>query len=123
MLQRLQGGKTSETLAPCITLEEVQALCEECAQVRVEEPVQHYILNLVRATREDEELVLGASPRGTVALHRTAQAYAFLEGRNYVLRDDVKRLAPHVLNHRVIAAGGRRATVVMKRLLDSVAVP
>ncbi|MEY2976387.1 MAG: AAA family ATPase [Prochlorotrichaceae cyanobacterium] len=123
MLKRLQVGKTFETLEPCISLAEVESLCDECAAVRVEEPVQQYILNLVRATRETEELVLGASPRGTVALHRTTQAYAFLDGRDYVLPDDVKLLAPHVLNHRVIAAGGRRATTVMKRLLGAVAVP
>ena len=58
-----------------------------------------------------------------MALHSTAQAYAFLEGREYVLPDDVKFLAPHVLNHRVIAAGGRRAATVMKGLLAAVPVP
>lgn len=123
MLQRIQGGHTLEELTPCISLEEVQTLCQQCQQVRVELPLQQYILDLVRATRNHEELTLGVSPRGTVALQRTAQALAFLEGREFALPDDVKRLAPHVLTHRVIPAGGRRAATVINRLIDSIAVP
>ena len=123
MLKRLQMSKTFEDLQPCISLEEVQTLCQECAAIRVEESLQQYMLNLVRATREDEELTLGASPRGSVALHRASQALAFLEGRDYVIPDDVKFLAPHVLNHRVMPVGGRRASTVMSRLLKSIPVP
>jgi MoxR-like ATPase len=122
MLQRLQAGSSFEDLQPCISLEELQALCKAAATVAVKPEAQEYIIRLVRATRDDEELTLGASPRGTVALQRTAQAWAFLEGRDYVIPDDIKTLAPHVLTHRVIAAGGRRAKTVITRLLNSVPV-
>jgi MoxR-like ATPase len=85
--------------------------------------LQEYILNLVRASRETEEVMLGVSPRGTVALQRTAQALAFLDDRDYAIPDDVKFLAPHVLSHRLIPAGGRRAKTIVEQLLRSVPIP
>lgn len=106
MLQRLQFGSSFGTLQPCISLVEIEELRRQCAQVRVEPPLQQYLLNLVRATREDAEITLGISPRGTVTLQRATQALAFLEGRDYVIPDDVKFLVPHVLCHRLIPAGG-----------------
>ncbi|GET42432.1 AAA family ATPase [Microseira wollei] len=123
MLQRLQQGVTVDELKPCISLEEVQQLQHLCQQVKVETPLQQYILNLVRATREDEEITLGVSPRGAVALQRATQALAFLEGRDYAIPDDVKFLTTHVLCHRLIPTGGRRAKTIVERLMGSVAIP
>jgi MoxR-like ATPase len=123
MLQRISEGVTVDDLEPCIGLEEMQELRDFSAKVRVETSVQQYILNLVRATRSDEEITLGVSPRGAVALHRATQAFAFLEGRDFAIPDDVKFLAPHVLSHRLIAAGGRRSRTIVERLLRSVTVP
>lgn len=123
MLQRLQGGTAVDELQPCISLDDVRELQRLCFQVKVEASLQQYMLNLVRATREDEEITLGISPRGTVALYRAAQALAFLESRDYALPDDVKYLAPHVLAHRMIPAGGRRARAIVDRLLKSVPIP
>lgn len=123
MLQRLQAGVAVDELQPCISLEEVQELRRLSNQVKVETPLQQYILNLVRATREDEEITLGVSPRGTVSLQRAAQALAFLEGRDYAIPDDVKFLAPHVLAHRLIPTGGRRAKTIVERLLRSLPIP
>ncbi|UZQ53180.1 MoxR family ATPase [Trichothermofontia sichuanensis B231] len=123
MLKHWQARVTVEDLTPCITLEEVEALQQAVRQVRVEESVQQYILNLVRSTREDEEITLGVSPRGAVALQRSTQALAFLAGREFALPDDVKFLAPYVLAHRLIPAGGRKAQGIIDRLLQSVPVP
>ncbi|MBW4623778.1 MAG: MoxR family ATPase [Cyanosarcina radialis HA8281-LM2] len=123
MLQRLQVGVTADELKPCISQEEVQELKRLCALVKVEIPLQKYILNLVRATRQDEEITLGVSPRGAVALQRATQALAFLEGRDYAIPDDAKFLAPYVLSHRMIPAGGRRAKTIVERLLHSVPIP
>ncbi|HEY9695292.1 MAG TPA: MoxR family ATPase [Oculatellaceae cyanobacterium] len=123
MLQRLQDGMTFEDLQPCISTEEVTELKQLCGRVKVETPLQQYILNLVRATRADEEVTLGASPRGAVALQKATQALAFLEGRDYAIPDDVKFLAPHVLSHRIIPAGGRRAKTIVERLLRSISIP
>ncbi len=123
MLQRLQEGVTVEELQPCIALEEVLELRRLCGKVKLETSLQQYILNLVRATREDEEITLGVSPRGAVALQRSTQALAFLAGREYAIPDDVKYLAVPVLSHRLIPAGGRRAKTVVERLLRSVPIP
>jgi MoxR-like ATPase len=123
MLQRLQGGMSVDELQPCIAPEELAELQGLCLKVRVEVPIQQYILNLVRATRHDEEVSLGVSPRGAVALQRASQALAFLEGREYVIPDDVKFLVPHVLSHRMIAIGGRRTISIVERLLRSIPIP
>jgi MoxR-like ATPase len=123
MLERLSDSFAIEDLQPCISLSEVQELRRLCAAVKVEASLQQYIVDLVRSTREDEEITLGVSPRGAVALYRASQALAFMEGRDYATPDDVKDLAPHVLSHRLIPAGGRRAKTIVDRLLRSVAIP
>ena len=123
MLQNLQAGFKVADLQPCITLEEVQALRQACSQVTVEASLQQYILELVRTTRQDQEITLGVSPRGTVALQKASQALAFILGREYALPDDVKFLAPHVLCHRLIPRGGRNAKTIVERLLRSVPIP
>ena len=123
MLERLSDTFAVEDLQPCISLEEVQELRRLSAAVKVEGSLKQYIVDLVRSTREDEEITLGVSPRGAVALHRASQALAFMEGRDYGTPDDVKYLAPHVLSHRLIPAGGRRAKAIVDRLLRSVPIP
>jgi len=122
MLQRLQNSLNVVHLQPCITPAQVQGLRQLCAQVKVETSLQQYMLNLVRATRQDEEITLGVSPRGTVALQRATQALAFLNGRDYAIPDDVKFLAPHVLSHRLIPTGGRKAKTIVERLLRSIPI-
>ena len=123
MLQRLQAGVKVDDLQPCISLDEVQELRKLCSQVKVETSLQQYILDLVRATREDEEIALGVSPRGTIALQRATQALAFLSDRTYAIPDDIKLLAPHVLSHRLIPSGGRKAKTVVEKLLRQVSIP
>ncbi|MEO9127210.1 MAG: MoxR family ATPase [Microcoleus sp.] len=123
MLERLSDTFAVEDLQPCISLEEVQELRRLCAAVQVEGSLKQYIVDLVRSTREDEEITLGVSPRGAVALHRASQALAFISGRDFATPDDVKELAPHVLSHRLIPAGGRRAKTIVDKLLKSVPIP
>jgi len=123
MLKRLESPSNLATLQPCLSLEDVQALRQSCAQVRVETPLQQYIVDLVRATRQDEEIALGASPRGTVALQRASQALAFLLGRDYVIPDDVKFLVPYVLRHRLIPTSGRNSNPIIGRLLHATPIP
>jgi len=122
MLQQQKNRVEVEKLQPCITLEEVMNLRSQVNQVKVQETLQHYIVNLVRASREDEDIVLGVSPRGTVALQRATQALAFLDNRDYTTPDDVKKLAPHVLSHRLIPAPGRKGKTVVEKLLRSVPI-
>lgn len=122
MLQRQQAGDLAHDLEPCLSLEEVRELQRGCSAVAVGEAVQRYLLRLVRSTRQDAEISLGVSPRGAVAMQRAVRSRAFLRGRDYVLPDDVKALAPAVLAHRLIPAGGKNALGIMDRLLESVPV-
>jgi MoxR-like ATPase len=131
MLKRMQVGKIgSAQLEPCITPEEVLEIRQLCAKVPVSDATSQYIVNIVRATRNDEEITLGVSPRGTSALLRSVQSYAFIQQMldpnrksDYVLPDDVKFLAPFVLGHRIMTAGRRSPKKIIQRLLDVVPVP
>ncbi|ACK72403.1 ATPase associated with various cellular activities AAA_3 [Gloeothece citriformis PCC 7424] len=122
MLQKHHNHLSVNELEPCISLEEVKELQRLVSQVKVTTDLQYYILNLVRASRNHEEITLGISPRGTVVLQKASQALAFLRDRDYVIPDDVKFLAPHVFSHRLIPASGRSARTIVKKMLDSVAV-
>ena len=122
MLQKQLAPTKISDLQHCITLEEVKELQQLCTEVKVTTQLQKYIINLIRASREDDEIALGVSPRGTVALQRAAQALAFLEGRDYAIPDDVKFLAPNVLSHRLIATGGRSTKAIISRLIRSVPI-
>lgn len=120
MLQH-QGNKV-EDLSTSLSPQDILTLQQQVLEVKVATPLQQYILSLVRASREDEDVTLGVSPRGAVSLQRTTQALAFLEGRDYAIPDDVKFLAPYVLSHRLITAGGRKEKMIIERLLRSVPV-
>lgn len=82
--------------------QQLPELAKQVWQVHVDDTIRHYIVRLVFATRQHGDLLLGASPRGSHALYRAAQAYAAVNGRDYALPDDVKRLAPYILAHRCI---------------------
>lgn len=122
MIQRLQSSTKVTEIEPCITPLEIQELQKACREIRVEPELQDYILRLVRSTREDSEITLGSSPRGTVAMVRSIQAYAYIQGRDYAIPDDVKFLAPYVLAHRLIPTSGRQARSIIDRLLTQVPV-
>ncbi|HBG74314.1 MAG: AAA family ATPase [Chloroflexi bacterium GWB2_49_20] len=101
---------------------------EVIKKIYVSAPVKKYIVNLVSQTRQNDDLYLGASPRGSLALFRTGQALAFLRGRNYVLPDDIKNMAPYVLSHRVIVGPSARlrelsSTKIIEEILENVPVP
>jgi MoxR-like ATPase len=116
-----------ERVETVLTPEEAQALQTERMRVWVSPPVREYIVTLAHATRDQFEVRLGVSPRGSLALQRAAQAVAAIEGREYVLPDDVKRLALPVLAHRMVMQTGDSrdgaAETLLQRLLDEVPVP
>jgi MoxR-like ATPase len=128
ILHRFRGGNPLDELPAVISASELAAMQRAVREVHVSEAVEDYIVRLVRASRLHASLELGASPRATLALYRCAQAMAAVRGRGYVLPDDVKRLAPSVLTHRVIATAqarlrGRGAGDVIADLLNTVPVP
>ena len=122
-------GEPVQDLEPVIECEQVAALQEAVRTIIFEESVGDYLLEIVHKTRESDELRVGVSTRGALSLYRSAQALALIEGRQFVVPDDVKRLAPLVLSHRVILKGflrtGQReaAEAVIRRLVEQTAVP
>ncbi|MBL0057984.1 MAG: MoxR family ATPase [Elusimicrobia bacterium] len=131
-LEILRNGidaQAAERLAPVADAVLMRKGIESVRAVRVDPALDEYVLALVRETRESPFLELGASPRGALALRRSAQANAFLEGRDYVLADDIKSLAVAVLAHRVVPRGSdgepesEAARRVVEELLARVPVP
>ncbi|MGH7428047.1 MAG: AAA family ATPase [Candidatus Methylomirabilaceae bacterium] len=106
ILRAPAASATLERLHPVLSAEELLGLQEIVERVRVEESLADYLMAIVEATRRHEGLTLGVSPRGALALYRAAQALALIEGRDYCIPDDVKRLALPVLAHRVLIKGG-----------------
>jgi MoxR-like ATPase len=102
MLTRLQKGHPIDDLQPVARAEDVLACQEEVRGVHVDEKIKKYILDIVHASREHEDILLGGSPRASIALFRTGQALAAIQGRDFVTPDDVKRMAHPVLAHRII---------------------
>jgi MoxR-like ATPase len=102
MLQRLQHGHPIDDLQTVVSAAEVQSCIETVRDIYVDDKIRKYILQIVHGTREHDDVYLGGSPRASIALFRTAQASAAIGGRNFVLPDDVKKMALPVLGHRVI---------------------
>ena len=122
-------GEPIDSLEPVLSVEQIVELREAVRQVAVDETIEEYLLDIVEATRRSDELHVGVSTRGSLCLCRAAQARAMVEGRDFVVPDDVKRLAVPVLAHRVLPRGyqrgGRRDAVeaLVTRLVDKVPVP
>jgi len=115
-------------LQTVLSQDDVVQFQSQVRNVRVEKVVSRYIVEIVRQTRNDGRLKLAVSPRGSLMLFRASQAAAFAAGRDYVLPDDVQRLAPFVLSHRLILTpktkyGGTTAKEIVNEILNSVAVP
>jgi MoxR-like ATPase len=102
MLGRLQHGHPIEDIDPVVTAAEWVACQEAVRDIHVDDKVRRYMLDIVHGTRMHDDIHLGGSPRASIALFRTAQALAALQGRKFVLPDDVKRMVQPVLAHRII---------------------
>ena len=124
MLDRYIHAKALEEIGAVGRIEEIRALQEECRAVYVHPDLRDYMVNLVQATRQGEQAA-GVSPRGTLALLRASQGWAMIEGRNFVVPEDVKQVAVPVLAHRLLSAYGseKSNTELIRGLLQSVALP
>ena len=122
-------GEPVEFLKPVLKADHVVEMQRAVRNVRVEEPIADYLLDLVHATREHEDLHVGVSTRGALMLYRAAQSLALVTGRTYVIPDDVKFLAAPVLSHRVVgksflqAGQFAAAEAVIKDIVDRLRVP
>lgn len=110
VLARYMEADPLDTLSSVVTLEDLQLAREEATKVYVHKCIQEYIVDLVAETRVGTSVVMGVSPRGSLALLKCAKAYAALSGREYVVPDDVKAVAPYVLSHRIILGYGDNET-------------
>jgi MoxR-like ATPase len=117
---------------PVLTLSELKQAQEAVAEVAVADKLLDYVMALVQRTRVSRDLVLGVSPRGAQGFFRAVQAHALVAGRPFATPDDVKKIAPAVLAHRILASAtgryegtgaGRREREALRKILDEVAVP
>lgn len=128
ILERVQENNLIEQVQSVISKEELQRFQQEVRLTHVDGSIKEYIVQLTQATRAHQSVYLGASPRGSLALLRASQALAFIRGRNYVIPDDVKYLAPFTLEHRMILKSESRlsgATVskVLRDIIGQIKVP
>lgn len=128
MLERTSENHPIESVAPVMSREELIGIQDEVKEVYIDKNVQQYIINLVTRTRKNSAIYLGVSPRGSIALMKAAKAYAFVLGRDYVLPDDVKFLAPYVLSHRIILTSeakydGVKSEEVVESIVKTTHIP
>jgi len=128
ILKRFKTENPLDELQPVITREELDEAKKIFEVVKVSEEISEYLILIAHATRSHSEVELGVSPRGTMALFNAVQATAAIQGRDYVLPDDVKMMAVPVLAHRLILNSnavitGRKATEVIEHILKEAPVP
>lgn len=128
ILHRFKYSEPLTELQPVVTAAEFSALQSAVRQVRWQPEVERYLLAIIRATRHHDAIQLGVSPRGTLALYRTCEAYAAIQGRDFVQPDDIKYLAPAVLGHRLLPTSrnrmrGKRAGEIVSEIIQAIPVP
>ncbi|MFI8578210.1 AAA family ATPase [Rossellomorea aquimaris] len=128
VLHRAQKNPPIDELEPVMTLEELRYIQGEVKDVLVDDTIKKYIVEIANRTRIHANVYLGASPRGSIALMKACQAYAFLRGRDYVVPDDVQYLAPFVFSHRIIMKSEARyegitPEEVVERVMARIPVP
>ncbi len=128
MLDMLEHGHPLDKLEPVVSAADLVACQRAVREVHVDEKIRRYLMQIVHETREHDELSLGGSPRASLALFRTGQAMAAILGRNFVLPDDIKRVAPSVLTHRLIVRPESRlrkvtSASIVEEILGEIPVP
>lgn len=120
LLKRFMQQDPLQSLEPIATQAELIAASHAYQQVAISDEVLEYLLTIVEATRQDEEIVMGVSPRGSQALLKAAQVHAILRGREYVTPDDIKKMAIPVLAHRLTLRGFQRESNANERVLEKI---
>ena len=128
ILMRNEQNVQPKDLQQVITCEEIVELSEQIKDIYCSKPIQEYILNIVEATRNVDYIKLGVSPRGSIAMYKMAKALAFVKGRDYVVPDDIKLLAPYVFSHRIMLSPKGKSVVksneeAIEKIVMNVEVP
>lgn len=124
----MHGKQAKKEIGAIVNGNEIVQLIQMCDCVRVDRSVASYIVHIVTATRTNSDVKLGSSPRGSIALYALSRAYALYQGRNYVLPEDVKYLAPYVLAHRLILTHTAKTEKkdpadIIRKIASAVVVP
>ncbi|EAQ80026.1 AAA family ATPase [Blastopirellula marina] len=129
ILESHRRGEPVTELTPVLHSDQIKQLQAAVREIEMNDSIHEYLLDIIEATRDTDDLQVGASTRAAISLYRAAQSLAMIEGREFVVPDDVKQLAVSVLAHRVIPKGylhaGQREAVetIVSRIVDEVAVP
>ncbi|MFD2680060.1 AAA family ATPase [Bacillus seohaeanensis] len=128
VLQRAQKTPPIENLQPAITIEELKTIQQEVKEVFVDDTIKKYIVDIANKTRIHTNVYLGVSPRGSIALMKACQAYAYIQGRDFIIPDDVQYLAPFIFAHRIILKSeakyeGITTEEVIDRVIARIPVP
>lgn len=128
ILLRNENNIQPKQLSQVISCDDIVMLSEKVNNVYCSESIREYIVNITEATRNADLIKLGVSPRGSIAMYKMAKAYAFVKGRDYVLPDDIKALAPYVFSHRIMLTSKGKSAVTdneqaIREILKMVMVP
>lgn len=125
ILSRYKESNPIDTLKNSVSMDDIEFVKKNFNKVNISKEVTSYLMNIVEATRNDNAIQIGVSPRGTLALFRASQAMAAVSGRDYVIPEDIKKMAPYVLNHRIIMKSSRDKSMysAIDSILDSTEVP
>ena len=126
VISRPSSADLLRMLEPVLTVEEIKDMKAQFPQVRVHNDVLGYMMDIVEKTRTESRFVTGVSTRGAIALYKASQAKAALEGRDYVIPEDVLAVAPYVLSHRIISKGAESfedAKMYLNRMIETIPVP
>lgn len=122
-------GEPVDHLKPVVSAQQLQELQRQVREVKVSDAINDYVMDIVEATRQHDQLSLGLSTRGALTLYRAVQSQAFVEGRDYATPDDVKKMVPCVVAHRVLCRGSvrlgqrTRARAILDTILQKTRVP
>lgn len=120
LLKQFLDGYMAEELSPVCTLEEISALQAEAEKIYIHKDVQKYILDIIYATRQNGQITLGVNPRGLLSLTRLSQSFALLNGRSYVIPEDVKYLVKPCLGHRLLTLNSANGQALADSILDDI---
>lgn len=126
MIIRSNIGDPLNDIESVIDKEQLNYIIANVKKVTISEDVMDYLVNIVNETRNKQDIQLGVSPRGSIALFKSCQAYAAINGRDYIIPEDVKFMAPYVLNHRIITPSANNieeAIDLIKGIVDTIEVP
>jgi MoxR-like ATPase len=127
MLRVSREGTPVNEVTAIITSDDIEKLRNKVKEIRIDNEVESYLLEIVRKTREHPSIELGVSPRGTIALLKASQGKAFIEGRTFVIPNDIKEMIPYVLSHRIFLTTEGSLTKtpdkVLEEVIESIPVP